>query len=97
MVVVVVVVGAGVRRGGGDRRVDMRDCTKTKGNRNGKVWDVVFDLRRITTVTTGSSVFISHASFSLAFFLTAVFLFACMHMSCFLFLCSSIRNKEKEC
>jgi len=78
-------VGVRVRRGGGGRRVDMRDCTKTKGSRDGKGWDVVFDLRRITTVTTGSSVLSATRLFRWHFFLTAVFFFACMHMSCFFF------------
>jgi len=86
-------VGAGVRRGGGDRRVDMRDCTKTRWSRDGKGWNVVFDLRRITTVTTASSV-LSAALFA-GIFLTAVFLFAC---TCRVFSSSfsSIRRKEKE-
>jgi len=74
-------VGVGVRRGGGDRRVDMRDCTKTKGSRDGKGWDVVFDLRRDYDSHDWIECFISHALFAGIFSYGCVLV--CMHMSCF--------------
>ena len=79
--------GVGVRRGGGDRRVDVRDCTKTRwsSDRKGKDGMLYLICGGITTVTTGSSVLSATRLFRWHFFLTAVFFFACMHMSCFFF------------
>jgi len=87
-------VEVGVRRGGGDRRVDVRDCTKTRWSRDGKGWDVVSDCGGLRQSRL-DRVFYQPRVFFAGIFLTAVFLFAC---TCRVFSSSfsSIRSKEKE-
>ena len=71
----VVGVGVGVRKGGEGKRVHVRDCTKTKGSRDGKGWDVVSDCGGLRQSRL-DRVFYQPRAFSLAFFLR---LCSCLH------------------